>query len=1383
MNAEMMLLFDIGDKGEGRLYADIQADKLNRFAGELCFRNRINFQEAAGLFGGDFVCPPKLEQQGFDIGQHVEGRAAVYYLISDGSFGVTVSFSKDWDGRYGQGKFCIEKMKGSVQYRADGGKKSGQYEIFLSGTFRLGGQYAQATLKLQVTGGETDTAQRRLDEGTPKAETVITLRFGSIELADFIDSISGMNSYTSLPLPQQYAKPEKIFSLEATLNLTEQSFSLWGTYQFKEKSGLTFMLRFSKQNGQYTWWMGLQLQCFSLSDISDSLNGAEEFLGLGEIEGAVFLSSVRQTITVPDDRPLPQMNHEAWNGGAGPVCQEGKGERELLLDRGLTFRIRLVLTDSFLQNVWDMQGDCILSGFIPAEPGQRISLCGYVDQITFLGFLCITELNVKIEKQGNGGEFVFSAAGNLQISFPKLTLPEFMVNIVYEKTSKHKKIKLTGKIGTIKEPLGIPQTTLEEVSFCAMSESVQEVEKALEKENITETVYFAGKVSISDVTLSASILFSERQPKVVEVRVGDGEKQKLSISGLVRKYCGVEWVDILDIQLYNGRIWYCAGQSAVILNGVVYWPGLCAQLDTKIFFLPECTLSLGWNEENNLSAAARIKDEINLAFVRFYLQEQGEHVVTGPEVSIAVSKKKSTREFKLHTSVEMLSKKIGDIDIKVRKKNMEGEIDFKGDFFLHGKIGFIMDETGFHLKGSEFYKQPNVNMKIPNMKPGNGSCKVRILESPEIKTKLKITSKGINLDKEQLAIKFCVIIKFNSESVFSKEGGEEFAEIPFDDLEVTIKKEDCSSLSCEKFLKILGENIKNIGADIFEQAISLKCFDHIMTEEGMKKLIKFLTIEGITWGINELVSYLICQGLKEALAKSLVGALTSVLSSEWEGMVGMASIALSLVGLFGVIDTEGNYTVGKRAPEACGEGSENGPAVPEAPMLSFEEDVLKICWKACDRADGYYPIVTEKSASGETFQLALGGCEDTGAGEYQFDVRVIDEENINDSYGKQRLYRVATGNEYQIGVYAWNQEGAVKGKDASVYLLKRPENIRVRYFCMEKRLCITWDEVERADEYEVESVCKRRGEKQQETAVKKRAEEKRQIEMQQEPDRAVTVMVRGKAGTVTGPAAVFGALWLYDIQAPENISSYPANEGIVVEWERVSFADRYRVICCDAVGNRVDVQEVAESATLVRLDKLAEHISYRITVQPMTEEIEGRVSRAVSILWKQLCVPEILEVICREDGLVTVVWETDDDRYRQLLYPDGRVLTLDARHISCEWSRGEKAKLRLVEPFRQGQWSRPVSLEVVPMPKNVGACIQGKKLCITWEHPGVDADHTYGVELMTRDGHRVVEPLDGTCWQTELSDREAEASVRVCLYTIDEADRRRRSGAVEISLN
>ena len=1143
---------------------------------------------------------------------------------------------------------------------------------------------------------------------------------------------------------------------------------------------MTFMLQFSKQNGQYAWWMGLQLKCFSLSDISDSLIGAEEFLGLGEVEGAVFLSGVEQTITVPDDKLLPLVDHEVRKDGTSPVCREGKGGRELLVERGLTFRIRLALTDSFLQNVWDMQGDCILSGFIPAEPEQKISLCGYVDKITFLGFLCITKLNVTIEKQRNGGVFVFSAAGNLQMSFPELKLPEIAVNIVYAKAETYKRIKLTGKIGTIEEPLGIPRTTLEEVTFCAMSESVQGEEKGLKKESTAKTVYFAGKVSIAEITLGARILFADSKPKVVEIQVGDGEEQKLSISSLVRKYCGVEWVDFLDIQLYNGRIWYCAGQSTIIHNNIEYWPGLYAQLDTKIFFLPECTLFLGWDEENNLSAGARIKEAIDLAFVRFYLEGQNKHVVTGPEVSVAVSKKNGTREFKLHTIVEFFSKKIGEIDIKVMKKNMEGEIDFTENFFLHGKIGFIWNETGFHLKGSELYQRPEVHFKIPPMNPGSGSCKVKILEGPKIKTKPEITSKGISLDKEELTIKFSVIIKFKSESMFSKKGGEEFAEIPFDDLEATIKKEDCSSLSCEKFLGILGENIINIGAKMFEQVLSLKCFDHIMSEEGMKKLIKFLTIEGITWGINELVSYLICQGLKEVVAKSLVGALTSVLSSEWEGVVGMVGMAFSFVGLFGFIDAEGNYTAGKRAPEAGGEDTENGPTIPEAPMVSFEENVMTICWKACDRADGYYPIVTEKSASGEMFQLTLGGCEDTGDWEYRFEVRLIDEENVNDLCGKQRLYRVSTGNEYQVGVYAWNQEGAVRGEEVSVYLLKRPENVRVRYFCMDKRLNIVWDEVERAEEYAVEAVGRERGKEKRETTVRG-AEEERQLEMQQEPDRAVTVMVRGRAGAVSGPTAVFDALWLYDIKAPVNICGYPANEGIVVEWERVSFADRYRVVCCD-VANMVDVQEIADFSTVIHLDKLAEQITYRITIQPMTEEIEGRISRAVSILWKQLCVPEILEVICREDGLVTVVWETDDDRCRQLLYPDGRVITLDARHISCEWSRGEQAKLRLVEPFRQGQWSCPVSLEAVPMPQNVSACIQGEKLCIAWEHPGDEADYIYGVELMTTDGHRVVEPLHGTCWQTKLLDREAEASVRVCLYTIDGADRRRRSGAVEISL-
>lgn len=1368
MNAQIMLVFNIGENGEGRLYADIMNSAPDRFEGELSFRQDIDFKEAAELFGGEFVYPQDIKECGFDVNQYIEKRAVIYYKRSDGSFGVTVSFTDPWSGMYGRGRFCMESIKGYVKYT---GGDSKQYDIGLSGIFCLGEQKAKAMLKLAVKPAETGEKEQPLSE-KKEISTILSLAFSNIGLDTFIDSIAGTDSYTALPIPNDYGKPENAYNVKAELNLSQNVFVLQGNYCFKGKAKLEFMLCFSEQNSQYVWWMGLQIRSFRLSDITSSLEGAERFLGVEEVEAAVFLSNAEQRIPVCNGQLLPEVHSEMQNAEV-VLCGVDDGEG-LLIERGLTFRIKLVLADHFLKEVLTFQGDCMVSGFIPSEKDEKIILSGCAEEIVFLSFIRLTDFNIIFEKQPKQKVFSFSANGKMQLNFPKLTLPEITVGITMEEDQEHKKVKLEGEVGEIENPLGIPNTILENLKFYAISET--SLAEQMEK---TEEVYLEGIAQIASVLLKAMILFKDHRPAVVEIGVGAEDGQCLSISKLVWQYCNFKWEDYLDIQLYNGRIWYCADDKEISLGDKVYLPGVHAQVDTKIFFLPEFTLSIDWDNDNGLTAGAQLIKAVEFAFIKLYSKAKGENgkeLIKGPQVSVKVSQKDGKSEFILCTDINIFSVEVGRVTIYVRKEELGGEIELSDNLPICGKIGFTVDSSGFRLKECMIDKPPQIDLNIPDMNPGSGSCKVKILESPSIKTTPRIKSQGIILNEEGLEAKFSVTIELKSESVFSKEGGDEVAKLCFTDLPLTIPKDTYKSLSFETFMEALGENIGNIGAEVFEQALSAQCFEDIMTEEGMKNLIRFLTIEGITWGINELVSYLICQGLKEVLAKSLVAALTSALPSLWEGLEG---VALFLAGFLGFIDSNGNYTAGKRAPEIDDSHPDKNPTLPDAPLVFFDEEKMIIEWNACENAVGYYPIVTGIDADGNIVRLTLNGCDDTGCEKYRSTVEGIKEDDENDKCGAQQLYRVSYGCEYQISVYAWNREGAVIGPEASIYLLKRPANLSAHYFCADNLLRVTWDAVERAEEYEVEIGWKE-SEETGRKIVTCKAEDERRIEMEQKAGRSVSVSVRGKAVHVNGPCAEWNSFWLYDLKAPENIKCYCTDEGIAVEWEQTAYADRYRVVCHDHTGSRVDMQELREMRTLITTDKLLENVSYRIQIQPMTEEIDGEISQEISVLWKLLPIPDILELICGEDGIMVVVFEAENVKYKQLVYPDGRMIALSEQQIPCEWARGEHAKVRLVEQARQGKWSRPISLEMVPTPQEVSASVREGNLCITWKNLG--EAYVYGIEIVSGSRQRIIEPVDGTRWQGKLDDLPEKRCIRVCLYAIDRADERRRSNAAEVTL-
>lgn len=1316
MNAQILLVFRIGENGQGRLAADILEAAPYRFTGELCFGQTINFEQAAELFGGGFSYPEDLKSHGFKTDQDVEGRAEVWYQLSDGSFGMTVCFTDVWSGIYGAGGFEVESIAGRVEYL---GKEDGKYLFSLNGKFILG--IYRANLTLSLSSGKADFP------------TVMSLEFErdkeGIYLPGFIDSISGTGSYKSIPVPDDYGMPEKAFGLTGALNLTEKTFLLTGSYRMQSGAEASIMIGFCTQTSA-SWWIGAQLENFSLSDISSELEGLDRFLGLDDVSAAVILSNAKQEI--------PMMEEGSFLGEIGTV------------QRGLTFQMKAQFRDSYLTEVLDIQGICRISGQIPEDKGQEIVLSGHVDSIVFLQFLTLTEIVITLQKNAQEKIFMFSAGGNLEPDFQNLQMPGFHVEISFEENQAAERVTLIGEVGeAVDRPLGIPHTRLKQLMFTAVSE-------ALKQENTTEKnerIYFQGEAKIGGIEVAAIIYFARREPAVVELVIG--KEQRLSISGLVGTYFDFKWPELLDIQLYNGRLWYCPEDAEI--EQTVYQKGFHAQLDTKIFFLPEFTLSVDIGQGTELMTEARLKEAAGLAFLKLYTR-QGEREY-GPRVTIQVSK--DEKLFTVVTCVTIFSVEMGEVQITVGKNRMKGVFCFPDNLPITGQVGFYIDEKGLSLGECEIGKLPKMDFKLPEMEFGSGRCKVRALDGIKFKTVPEVKSREFVMDDSRLGATFDLTIRIKSESSFSEKGGDDFVTLLFRDLALSAYKRKIHEFTFDTFLKILKNNIADLVRDTAKQMITGQVFDDVLTEEGMKNIAKFLSIAGLTWVINEVVDFLICKGLKKAMAEAFVAALTGIQESLWEGL----GYWLTLGGLLGAYGSGGTYTVERKAPKEDEKNPQKNPQTPEAPTVFFQDEKLTIRWKACRDAQGYSPVVFRRYLGRPAIHLVTGSSSHTA-----WEMTGSDEES---------LYLASYGFEYQIRIYAWNNDGAAFGKETYIYLPKRPANLKVRYLCEKKSLCLSWDSVDKAGQYEVERLWHEQGETRQEI-VTYESDVKEVVYENQEPYQTIEVFVRGKATNVSGPAAGSGRIYLYDLKPPEKIDVYDTDDGIMLEWAQVPYADRYRIICLDGAGQEIKVSMCRETQTMIEEEKLEENVCYRLQIQPMNEEIEGWISEEVQVLWRLLPVPKIQELVCGGDGIMTVVLESDNVRYRQMVHPDGRVVALDEQPISCEWDIGEEAKVRLVDRARQGKWSEAISLQPVRPPEGVQAFIKENILHVQWN--GTEDACLYGIELVIGNDRRVEEMLTVTSWQTDISQVPPEEIIRICLYAIDRTDTRRRSVSVEVGL-
>lgn len=1314
MNAQILLTFRLGDHGQGCLASSIQKGKPDIFSGVLHFAENIDFLGAAELFGGQFAYPKDLEQQGFLPAQKISSRAEVWYRISDSAFRITVSLENLWSGNFGLGRFSVDQLKGSVSYL---GNVKDVYQFSLDGTFHLSGYRAIASLALS----------------NDQSQSVLSLYFDKFSISAIVDNTVGAGAYLALPVPVNYQKPTEAVKVNAKLNLTDQTFLLQGSYQAAPGNGkepvkeefqnqnrneAQAALYFTKAPGKFTYWIGAELKNFTFTDISEALQGVDSFLGLQNAGAAVILSDMDQELTeVPSFLMI-------------------KGQRSVR--RGLTFQIELEFSDSYLKKVIDLEGNCVLSGFIPQAQDEEIELSGSVETGVFLEFFKLSAVQVLIKRGGKEAErnnYLFQISGLLCLELSGLgNLPAFQALLKIERQGMYKKLLLKGGLAEgIREPLGIPKTTLDELCFYVSTSSDAGGEEAAE-------IYFEGKATIAELQARAFILFDKRVPAVVKVEIQ--AQEELAISKLTEKYLDLQWPDLLDIRLTNGMIWYC--KSNVTIGTETYLQGFHALVNTKIFSLPWLLLTVNINQ-GLLFASAQFTQMLDLSFISFSWEG------SGPKVSIEVGNGKST--FTLFTEVTVFTHLVGKVFITARKQYMEGVLTFPANFPLSSRVGFTWNQNGVSLNECPINGFSKMDFKIPKLNIKSGGCDFSTSKGFKFKTKPDVKSRGMLMDSEKLGVKFAVLLTVKSEAgAFSNDDS---FDLVFDNLSVSFQKDDFKSFTITTLITELGKNITSLVGSLFEQAISGQVFQDDLNEDNLKKIAKFLTMAGISWSVKKLVNYLICKQLKSMLAEAFAASLTSASESLWEGL----GISLFLGGILGSMDQNGNFTTNKKAPKENKDDPKKNPGQPGVPGVCFDGNDLVVEWTPCENAKGYRPVVIrveeERNTSLAVSESPITSCRIAGA----------DEKN---------LYSAAYGFEYQVMIYAWNDTGAKTGPAAGIYLLKRPTGVAVRYQCETRQLSVSWNPLNKSESYVVE--VERDG---QET-FSQTARQCSSSFLNFIPECQLSFRVRGARENVIGPWSLNAPLYLYDLKAPGTVTGFNTQEGITLAWEAVSHADGYRVSGQDQEGNRLPLFSCKENTIIIEDGKLTEGRTYLFSVQAVAQWIEGKSSEAFLILRRFIPVLEILSLICGEDGILVFTFSDGTNTYIQMLSNDGIPIELGNQGAQCQWDFHENTcRGSLIEQGEIGPWSREISLIPINTPKEFALTVLGETLHGTWRQEKEEV--FYGIELQGIGCQNIIEPISGTECDIDISKLQKGERYWVFLYAVDSTDQRRKSNAVSAS--
>lgn len=1327
MRAQILLKFSIGKQGQGCLAAEITEDRPELFTGEVLFAESPSFPEAVELLGGSMQYPQDLEKRGFDVRQTAALQAGLWLRMPDGSFGLTISFGQIWRATYGQAEFAVTALKGQMRYA---GREQGTYTYALTGEMVFAGCRAEARLSL----------------GSADVPTLLQLTAGSknaFSLEALTDGITGDSGYRKIPLPDSYERPQQMFLATASLNLSEGSFLLRGEYQAAPRKKGAAMLCFTanaqKKEG-HAYCLMASVQGFTLADISPALQGADEFLGLSDVSAAVILANCDQTIP-------------------GLLAED---EGELLpavgsVRNGLTLQAKLRLSGTFLPGILSLKGVCMLAGYIPKENGKAVELAGRLERITFLEILTLSEVEVNLRK--GKGLFFLHMQGEIELSFEQLgKLPRFTASLTVERMQETDRgqtglwrVKLTGGLAEpLVHPLGIPGTAVEELGFTAISE-----ERSGGKE---KQLYFFGVVSVGGVSLDARILFADMKPAVVAISVA--ADKPISIKGLVETYTDWQWPKLLNIELSDGRIWYC--RNTVTLREGQFEEGFHARVHTKISLLPTFVLSVSLRE-SMLVASAQLEQPADFFFIRFSLKSaDDEKVVSGPKLSIISCP--SATVFTLSSDIELFSRKIANVAIEAKRDCLRGKLAFPKGFILPEELGFSLDKNGIHLDECSISGFDRLKFHIPEFKMGSPKCGLHMKEGFNLKVSPRVKSTGILMDGDTMGISYEFQLAIRSEAEAFRD--DPYVTLSFQNLSLKADKKDFKSFDFDCMIELVGKNIVSAAEKMFEQVVNGEFTGDKANQENLKKLAYLLTVEGATWAASELIDYLVCQGLKDALAKSFTAALTAAAETFWEGLG--KGLGFSLGGIFLTEVAEGIFKVRKKSP---GKGGKK-PVQPGTPALSFADNRLSIVWQACQGADNYLPVILRQKENGESVGLTVGVCSSTSK-----EIRGTMEESP---------HLVTYGHTYQVQICAYNDNGMAEGPAASIYLPACPQWSSYFYDCAEETLHFAWRQIEKVTGYELELSWEAAGENEAGGS----GEEKRKVRrlapsetaavfLQVAAPRRVTVRLRCLADCVSGPEIQIGPWYLYDLAVPAHFRGRDEDGGIYLCWDGVEHALSYRVFCRDAAGNEISLSDTAACEILVPADKLSADAAYIFRVQALRDEIRGRLSGEVAVTHRMLPVPVIQELICKDDGCLLICFSDGTDRYTYLRSADGGIVSLGDGEALFESRISEDGlSLRLLAGARRGAWCPAVSVLPVPPPGGLEAVIADGRLSVTWQ---AKSDMDYGLELVAEGWQKKAEPLQCGLWETAISALPKGRRIYLSLYAIDRADRRRRSVAVEHS--
>lgn len=1063
-------------------------------------------------------------------------------------------------------------------------------------------------------------------------------------------------------------------------------------------------LTFLYNRVENAYFVAAALQGFQFSDITPALEGLDAFLSLRSVDAAVVLSS--HALSIEEIEKISVI------------------PAETSVIRGMTFFISACFDGLYLENILKLPERCVLYGAIPQDETAELTLGGEVSGLTFLDFLELYDVRFLIKKQS---ALSFNVSGGIRLTLGNTVLDfqNTCLTVTEDLVSLNTTVFLQ-----IENPLGIPGITIEKLGFKASAAFAQGVK--------TSSVwFFEGYATVGDVALYAQVLFSGMSPAVVRVAVSSG--QPLRISGMIYSLLGISWPDMLDITLYNGEIWY--SRDDFIIGGFHYQSGLHAKVRTKIFFLPELILGVDM-DGGALTASAAFASPIDLYFIKFTGPDG-----TGPSVGIHVGG--GQRRFYLSTAVKILDYDIASVEINVGNSGMDGQLTFPDMRFLPPTVRFVWDSNGgFHLSENPLSGFRKQKIKIPDFSIGLGGCKAFFRKLFQFETNFKVKA-AISFQSGDsgalLTVFFSVTIQLNTvATAFSGAT----VDLTFSKLPLEIHPAS-KELTFGNLVETVANSAVTSIQRLFGEIVSGQVF--APKEEGgivdFEEMAKFLSVAGLQWGTREIAAFLICRGLKSAAAEAFTGAVTSVAAAYFV----YKGIKYLFGGMTGEQDDNGNYTPGGPAPQPDPD-PKNNPAVPGAPCLSFSGGRFYASWGDVSRAEAYHLDLRRTGPMAEESVLLV--------------TPTRGETSYSAAGGDEILCGISFGYRYLARVVALNATGSSTGVSSELYILARPSEVSLYFYCEGNRLVVSWNGDPKSETYTL-------------TVRGASGEEKEVIRLTQSQTTVenlnwngeVTVFVHGIAPAVEGPDSLPASIMLHHFAAPGILGSMNYPEMVLIAWETAGEAGRVKAGVCDESGQPVAVQARFEEGLLTLTGNLLPDTRYTVQIQTIADRVEGPWSQPYSFLRQILGEPENLKVTVGESGMILLHCTYQGKPYDSAYFPDNPpILWQDAYAI--EWESGKSTgRLRLRKENAAGHWCAPVSLSPIGTPGGFAVSYRSGAVHCVWRP--LESMAAYVLRVVGPDRDTSIEVFGGTC-EIDAGDYMTDARYEFYLCAEDPADRRRR---------